>query len=102
MNPLGKKLKIEKSKKKARWSILKSSDEIIDSNLIKGAHTEIFGNGKISIDGCMGVSEYRDTYLKLRLNRGKIIICGSGFDITYFENRLITVKGKITSLEFNI
>lgn len=102
MSPLGKKLKIESGKKKEKWNILKSSDEIIDSDLVKGAHTEIFGNGKISIDGCMGVSEYRDTYLKLKLNKGMVIICGSGFDITHFENRLITVKGKISSLEFNV
>ena len=50
----------------------------------------------------MGVFEYRDTYLKLKLNKGAVIICGSGFDITYFENRLITVKGKISSVEFSV
>ena len=102
MTWLGKKLKIEGVVKKERWNILRSGEEIIDTNLIKGAHTEIFGDKKISIDGCFGVSEYRDTYLKLRLNKGYIIICGSGFDIIGFENQLITVKGKITSLEFNV
>ena len=69
--------------------------------MMSSTHTEIFGNSKISIDGCMGVYEYRDTYLKLKLQRGSVILCGSGFDITYFENRLITVKGKISSVEFS-
>lgn len=99
---MAKKLKIEKSKRKEKWNILKNTDNIIDSNMLSGAHTEIFGNRQISIDGCMGVYEYRDTYLKLKLSRGAVIICGSGFDITHFENRLITVKGTISSVEFNI
>lgn len=98
---MAKKLKIEKSAKKQGWSLLKHTDEILDSSMISGAHIEIFGNRKISIDGCMGVYEYRDTYLKLKLPKGVIILCGSGFDIIYFENRLITIKGNISSVEFN-
>lgn len=96
---MGKKLKIEKKKKKEKWNILKSREDVAE---FTGAHTEIFGNNRISIDGCLGVYEYRDTYLKLKLSKGSVIICGNGFDITCFEGRLITVKGKITSLEFNV
>ena len=70
--------------------------------MISGSHMEIFSNGEINIDGCKGVVEYKDTYLKLKLNRGSILICGSNFDITYFENNFITVKGKISSMEFNV
>lgn len=99
---MSKRLKIERMKKKGKWNLIKSGQEIIDGSILKGAHTEIFGDGKITIDGCMGVSEYRDTYLKLKLSKGSMIICGDGFDIVYFENRLITVKGKISSLEFSI
>ena len=99
---MGKKLKIEKIKKKEKWNFFRQGGEIIESGLLKGAHTEIFGNGSITVDGCMGVSEYRDSYLKLKLYKGYLIICGEGFDITYYENRLITIKGKISSLEFNV
>ena len=42
------------------------------------------------------------TKTKLKLNKGNVIICGCGFDIVHFENQLITVKGKITSLEFSV
>ena len=97
---MSKKLKIEKSQKKQKLNILRHTEELLDTGMATGAHTEIFGNNQISIDGCMGVHEYRDTYLKLKLQRGSIILCGTGFDITYFENRLITVKGKISSVEF--
>jgi len=99
---VGKKLKIEKSKKKSKWNLLKSSDEIIDKSFMNGTHIEILGNSRINVDGCLGVYEYRDTYLKLKLNKGALIICGNEFNITYFENRLITVSGKISSLEFNV
>ena len=97
---MSKKLKIERSKKKRKWSLLKYSDEIIDKDMIAGPHTEIFGNSKINIEGCLGVVEYTDTYLKLKLQKGTLIICGEQFDIVFFEQRLITVKGKISSVEF--
>ena len=97
---MAKKLKIEKGKSKAKWHILNCADSVLESNIVTNAHTEIFGNGKITIDGCLGVFEYTENYIKLRLNKGALILCGSGFDIAFFENQLITVKGKISSVEF--
>ena len=58
---MAKKLKIEKSKRKDKWNLFSDNDGIIDKSMLSGIHTEIFGNGKISIDGCMGVYEYKDT-----------------------------------------
>ena len=98
---MGKKLKIEKPKKKQSSNIFKNNDEIFDKSLLNSTHTEIFGSEKINIDGCMGVYEYRDTYIKLKLKKGALILTGSGFDIVFFENRLITVKGRISSIEFS-
>ena len=98
---MAKKLKFEKSKKRQRWNFI-SSDEIFDKDLISSPHIEIFGSGKIEIDGCEGVYEYNSDYLKLRLKKGTLIICGNDFDIITFENKVITVKGKITSLEFSV
>ena len=48
----------------------------------------------------MGVYEYNDTYLKLRLSKGALVLCGERFDIVTYEEKTITVKGKINSLEF--
>ena len=48
----------------------------------------------------MGVLEYSDSYLKLRLPKGALTVCGGCFDIVSFEGTTITVKGKISSLEF--
>ncbi len=95
---MAKKIKTPKAKNK--WRLLRLNEEANDSEMLGTAHIEIFGNGKISIEGCLGVYEYKDTYLKLRLIKGSLILCGTGFNITYFENRTISIKGKISAVEF--
>ena len=97
---MAKRLKIEKGKKKSSWNLFGYEEDIIDKDMISGSHIQIFGNSKINLEGCMGVLEYTDTYLKLKLQKGSLIFCGSGFDIIFYEERLITVKGKISSIEF--
>ncbi len=97
---MGKKFKIEKSAKKEKWNLFKINSSVLDDDLIKGPHIELFYNNQIVIDGCKGIYEYNDTYLKLRLDKGALVICGKSFDIVTFENNTITVKGKIDSLEF--
>lgn len=97
---MAKKLKIEKCKKRKKWQILNLSNSILESELITGPHTEILGNSKITVDGCLGVFEYTESYIKLRLTKGALILCGNNFDIALFEDSLITIKGKISSVEF--
>ncbi len=98
---MSKKLKIEKSKKREKWNLI-GSDKFLDEDLTSSYHIEIFGQEKIIIDGCEGVYEYNSDYLKLRLKKGALIICGNNFDILTFENRVITVRGKIFSVEFSV
>lgn len=97
---MAKKLKIDSKKKKEKWRIFNCADAVVDRDMLNSSHIEIFGSGEIVVEGCKGVFEYNDTYLKIKLEKGCLIVCGSCFDITSFENSLITVKGKITSLEF--
>jgi sporulation protein YqfC len=54
------------------------------------------------IEGCKGVIEYNDNYLKLRLSEGAIVLVGDNFDIVSFEEKTICIKGKINSLEFAV
>lgn len=97
---MSKKLKIEKTRKKQSWNLFGREDDILDKDMISGSHIQIFGNNKINIEGCYGVFEYTDTYLKLQLKKGSLILCGSSFDIIFYEEKLMTVKGKISSVEF--
>lgn len=95
---MGDKVKLKK--KKTKWKLGGFSEEETTRENIGSARIEICGNTRITIDGCLGVYEYRDTYLRLRLTKGAVILCGIGFNIVFFENRQITVKGKISSVEF--
>ena len=84
---MSKKFKFKSEKPKEKWKIFSCGDEI-------------FGNHEIIVEGCMGVMEYTDTYLKLRLPKGALTVCGTEFDIVTFEDTTITVKGNMSSLEF--
>ena len=92
-------MKIEKSKKREKLNLF-GSEKVFDTDILKGSHTEIFSNSRIVIEGCLGVYEYNDCYLKLKLTKGALIVSGRDFDISTFEMGTITVNGKITSLEF--
>ena len=95
---MGDRVKLKK--KKSKWKLGGFSEDETARENIGSARIEICGNTRITIDGCLGVYEYRDTYLRLRLTKGTAILCGIGFNIVFFENRQITVKGKISSVEF--
>ncbi len=95
---MGDRLKLKK--KKSKWKLGGFSEDETARENIGSARIEICGNTRITVDGCLGVYEYRDTYLRLRLTKGTVILCGIGFNIVFFENRQITVKGKISSVEF--
>lgn len=97
---MAKKYKTEQKKKREKWHIIRGLDDFPKGDMISGPHTEIFGNSRINVDGCRGVAEYRDTYLKLKLQKGVLILCGSGFDISFYEEEHISIKGKIDSVEF--
>lgn len=96
---MSKKFKFKSEKPKEKWKIFSCGDEI-SAGAIKNPHLELFGNHEIIVEGCMGVMEYTDTYLKLRLPKGVLTVCGTEFDIVTFEDTTITVKGNMTSLEF--
>ena len=95
---MGDRVKLKK--KKSKWKLGGFSEDETARENIGSARIEICGNTRITIDGCLGVYEYRDTYLRLRLTKGTVILSGIGFNIVFFENRQITVKGKISSVEF--
>lgn len=96
---MSKKFKFKSEKPREKWKIFGCGVDMSNAS-VKGAHLELFGNREIIIEGCMGVLEYSDTYLKLRLPKGSLTVCGSGFDIVTFEDTVITVRGNISSLEF--
>ncbi len=97
---MSKKIKIEGKKRKEKWNLFGSDNTLLDTAVLKGAHIELFSDSRITVEGCDGIYEYNENYLKLRLKKGALVLCGTDFDIAAFEGKNITVNGKIDSLEF--
>ncbi len=99
---MGKKLKIEKNKKKEKWNLFGTDASPLESALLTGPRIELFSNNRAIVEGCLSVYEYNDNYLKLKTTSGAVILVGEAFDIVSFGDKTITVKGKISSLEFSM
>ncbi|MBR4072898.1 MAG: YabP/YqfC family sporulation protein [Clostridia bacterium] len=92
------KFKSNHKKPKINFSLKNDAPEIGFND----PRIEMLFNKEITLEGCKGVLEYKDNYIKLKLQKGSLQLCGEDFGITHFENNTITVKGKITTLEFCI
>ena len=97
---MSRRLKIDKSKKRLRTQLRAGADELLQAGMLKGAHIEMFSNKELTVEGCCGVYEYTDCYIRLNLGHGALIISGEKLDISSFEERSIVIRGSISSLEF--
>lgn len=89
-----------KSARKNKFNFTVDKEDVLSTQMIKGAHTEIFSNKKLIIEGCQGIVDYQNDYLKLKLKKGFLNIMGTDFLITSFEEEKIVVNGNIISVEF--
>ncbi len=97
---MSRKINIEIGKKKEKARLFKTADELLQSKVIKGTHIELFSNKEMILEGCAGVYEYTDCYIRLNVGKGSLILNGSDFDISSFEEKTIVLKGNISSIEF--
>ena len=96
---MAKKLKIADSKtRKTAWVL--SSGRMMRSDEAKGMRIELFSNRELNVEGCRGVMDYNEDYIKLRLKKGSITVMGKELVITFYEGDAITLKGIIGSIEF--
>lgn len=98
---MAKKLKIPISKKreKPQMFFFHKEDDVQEKVIVK-SHIELFSNEEITVDGCRGILDYNEQYIKLRLIKGGVILFGETLSVTFFENGAIRIKGKISALEF--
>ena len=89
-----------KSSKKNKFNFINNYDEILNSEIISGAHIEIFSNKKIIIEDCKNIVDYQENYIKLKLKKGYLNIFGTKFLITAFDDEKIVIKGNVISIEF--
>ena len=92
---------IEKGNKKEKLRLSLKDDADFSKAVLSGSRIELFSNTQVVIEGCLGVIEYNDNYLKLRLSGGAVVLMGMDFDIVSFEEKTICIKGKRCSCSFD-
>lgn len=96
---MAKKIKLETKSKKEKWNLF-SGGEGFANTTFAGPRIELFSNRQFILEGCTGILEYNDNYLKLRFSSGAVVLEGKSFDIASFEDKTIVVKGELATLEF--
>lgn len=89
-----------KSARKNKFNFTVDKEELLSTQIIKGAHIEFFSNIKMIIEGCKAIVDYQNNYIKLKLKKGYVSIIGTDFLISTFENEKIIINGNIISFEF--
>ena len=96
------KFKFRTKKGKNKFNFITDNGELLNDEMIKGTHIEMFSNQKMILDGCQNIVDYQNDYVKLKLKKGNLTIMGTDFLISAFENENIVIKGNISSIEFCI
>lgn len=61
---------------------------------------EIYGDNEVVVDGCKGVSDYSENFIKLDLGRRFVKISGVSLTVSSYIYEQASIKGEIVSLEF--
>lgn len=65
-----------------------------------GGVIELYGNKEVIVDGCKGVSDYSDSFIKLDLGEIEVKISGASLTVCSYIYEQASIKGEIVSLEF--
>ena len=68
-------------------------------DIVKG-NIELFGNNQIIVDGCKGVIDYNEDFLKLDLGKIVLKVTGRNLVIDSYIYEQVDLKGEIVSVEF--
>ena len=68
-------------------------------DIVKG-NIELFGNKQIIVDGCKGVIDYNEDFLKLDLGKIVLKVTGRNLVIDFYIYEQVDLKGEIVSVEF--
>lgn len=61
---------------------------------------EIILNKEAVVDGCYGVLEYYDNFIKLNIGKGTVLFCGANLQIISLDQQVAVIKGKIDNIEY--
>ena len=96
------KFRFTTNSQKKKIKIFSCANVVESGKRISGARIEMISNKELSVDGCRGISEYNDVYVRLKIIGGEITVVGTSLDIPVYDGPQITVKGIIKSIEFSV
>lgn len=96
------KFKFKSKKQKNKFNFFADKDDILCTQVLKGAHIEFFSNEEMILEGCACIICYQSDYIELRLKKGTISISGNSLSIKDFEKEKIVIKGNINLVEFDV
>ncbi|MGN0660856.1 MAG: YabP/YqfC family sporulation protein [Oscillospiraceae bacterium] len=74
----------------------------LDNRLPKGdTLVQISNNEEVVIEGCIGVEEYDENIICLRLTKQKAVISGTDLQMETYLSGLVAIRGRIHSVEFD-
>ncbi len=74
--------------------------KLLSEMLVDEPKIEMLSNREIIIDGCKGVVEYTENYIKLSLGIGTICVSGDNLLIKSFDSSIAVISGTITDISF--
>ena len=71
-----------------------------DDLLPGGVKIEVYSNKEAIIEGCKGIIEYNEEYIKINIGRGSVVFTGKElYAYSYFCETLV-IKGRINNIEY--
>ncbi len=83
------------------WEILTEKLELPGEIIMGLPLMALGGNRRLYVENHMGLLEYSDTIIRLRVKQGQVIIVGRGFFIEELQEKEVLASGKIQSIKFD-
>lgn len=91
---MGRKLKPDKKSVKDRVRLFEAIPDI------SGAVINICGANEVSVDGCSGIMDCYDDFIKIKTCDGTVTFMGNELSIEAYYDSGVRIKGKLSSVEF--
>ena len=82
-------------------SNIKRNISTLGSDMLpNGVRIETFSNKEAIVEGCKGILEYSDEYIKLNVGCGNVGFFGTGLYAHSFSDETLVIKGRIKNIEY--
>lgn len=67
---------------------------------VTGPVTQVFGNRRATLDGCIGVIDYHENIIRLRVQNGTVTFCGRDLCMEELSDTSAQISGTVDSVGF--